>query len=111
MMTRKFHKFSSPCHESHVVGSIYLATDERDPAAIQYLRNNSVILFRDLLSLQDRREFGWPLLFTDVVALVEQGIMGVGAAYFYGHALSSVAGGVINTRASAGWDFQTALID
>ncbi|PVG00773.1 hypothetical protein CPB86DRAFT_754331 [Serendipita vermifera] len=91
--------------------AIYIATDERDPAAIQYLRNNSVILFRDLLSLQDRREFGWPLLFTDVVALVEQVIMGVGAAYFYGHALSSVAGGVINTRASAGWDFQTALID
>lgn len=91
--------------------AIYLATDETDPTAIEYLRNNSVILFKDILTIQDRREFGWPLLFTDVAALVEQSIMGIGASYFYGHALSSVVGGVINIRANMGWDPATALID
>lgn len=54
----------------------YLATDERDPEAIKYLKNNGAILFKDVLSLEDRREFGWPLLLTDVVSLVEQQIMG-----------------------------------
>ena len=91
--------------------AIYLATDETDPKAIEYLRNSSVILFQDITTIQDRREFGWGLLFTDVVALVEQAIMGIGAGYFYGHALSSVVGGVINMRANMGWDPSTALID
>lgn len=91
--------------------AIYLATDETDPAALEYLRNNSVVLFKDITTIQDRREFGWPIVFTDVVALVEQAIMGIGAGYFYGHALSSVVGGVINMRANMGWEPSTALID
>ena len=91
--------------------AIYLATDETDPAALEYLRNNSVILFKDITTIQDRREFGWPLMYTDVVALVEQTVMGLGAGYFYGHALSSVVGGVVNMRANAGWDPSTALVD
>jgi hypothetical protein len=90
---------------------IYIATDETDPAALDYLRNNSVILFQDITTIHDRREFGWPLMYTDVVALVEQAVMGIGAGYFYGHALSSVVGGVINMRANLGWDPSTALID
>jgi hypothetical protein len=50
-------------------------------------------------------------MFTDVAALVEQTIMGRGAAYFYGHGISSVVGGVVNMRAAAGWDPVTVLID
>lgn len=89
----------------------YLATDERDPTKMDFLRNNSAILFEDIFSIRDRREIGWPLLFTDVAALVEQTVMGRGAGFFYGHGLSSVVGGVVNIRAAAGWDPDTALID
>lgn len=76
-----------------------------------YLRNNSVILFNDLVSINDRREFGWPLLISDVVALVEQKALGIGAAYFYAHAMSSVAGGILNIRAAEGMDPRSSLID
>lgn len=52
--------------------SIYLATDERSPEGLQYLREHKAILFDDIVKQEDRREFGWPLLFSDIVALVEQ---------------------------------------
>lgn len=90
---------------------IYLATDERDEQAIRYLGENGVKLFNDLVSFDDRREFGWPLLFSDTISLVEQWVIGHGAGYFYGHAMSSVAGGILNQRAAFGFDFRTALFD
>lgn len=53
----------------------------------------------DLLTIEDRHAFGWALMFTDVLALVEQATL-AHAAFFYAHAMSSVAGGVINLRVS-----------
>ncbi|KAG1735593.1 uncharacterized protein EDB91DRAFT_1056235 [Suillus paluster] len=88
----------------------YIATDERDPTNLAYLRDQGAILITDLLTIDDRRNFGWPLMLTDVLSLVEQATL-ARAAYFYAHAHSSVAGGVVNLRASYGADPRTALLD
>jgi len=88
----------------------YIATDERDPTSLAYLAENGAVLFYDLLTMEDRREFGWPLILTDVLALVEQATL-ARANYFYAHAMSSVAGGVVNIRSARGADQRTALID
>jgi hypothetical protein len=60
--------------------------------------------------MEDRRVFGWPLMFTDVRAILEQALM-AHSAYFYGHGMSSVAGGIVNMRAAHGADPRTVLID
>lgn len=88
----------------------YIATDERDPENLKYLRDQGAILIADLLTKEDHRELGWPILVTDVLALVEQAVMSH-AAYFYAHAFSSVAGGVMNLRAGMGKDPRTASLD
>lgn len=97
------------------------------------MRDHSIKLFEDLVTEEDRREFGWPLLYSDVIALVEQNskhssiyflffasghfdsppllVIGQGAGYFYAHALSSVAGGILNIRAATGADPRTSLLD
>ena len=54
--------------------------------------------------------FGWPLMLTDVLGLVEQAVLAQ-TDYFYAHAMSSFAGGTINMRAAAGLDPRTAVID
>lgn len=64
----------------------------------------------DLITFEDRQFVGWPLLVTDVLALLEQLVMAQ-SEYFYGHAMSSVAGGVVNMRAARGVDSRTYLID
>lgn len=87
----------------------YIATDERDPENLKYLRDQGAILISDLLTKEDHQDFGWPILLTDVVAVVEQSIM-ARAAYFYAHAFSSVAGGVMNLRAGLGKDPRTAML-
>jgi hypothetical protein len=74
------------------------------------LRNHSAVLIDDLLTIEDRRLFGWPMMFTDVLALIEQSLA-MESSYFYGHALSSFAGGVLNMRAARGADPRTILID
>ncbi|PVG04811.1 hypothetical protein CPB86DRAFT_18038 [Serendipita vermifera] len=91
--------------------SIYLATDERSEEGLQYLRQNGAILFNDLMTQEDRRQFGWGLLFSDVVALVEQQVIGKGSSFFYAHAMSSVAGGIVNLRAASGCDSRTSYLD
>lgn len=88
----------------------YIATDERDPSDLAYLADNGAVLIDDLLTIEDRHQFGWSLMLTDVLALVEQATL-ARAAYFYAHAMSSVAGGVINLRAARGADPRTALVD
>ena len=88
----------------------YIATDERDPDNLTYLREQGAVLISDLLTKEDHREYGWPILVTDVLALVEQSIMSR-AAYFYAHAFSSVAGGVMNLRGGLGKDPRTAMLD
>lgn len=91
--------------------SMYLATDEREEENLEWLRKNGATLFSDLIAPVDREQFGWPLLFTDIVALVEQQVIGYGSSYFYAHAMSSFAGGVINFRAANGCDERTGLVD
>ncbi|EGO23366.1 hypothetical protein SERLADRAFT_469217 [Serpula lacrymans var. lacrymans S7.9] len=88
----------------------YIATDERDPGNVAYMKDHGVVLVSDLLTIEDRRNFGWPLMMTDVLGIVEQATLARGA-YFYAHALSSVAGGVVNIRAARGADPRTAKID
>ncbi|KAG6331977.1 hypothetical protein ID866_7110 [Astraeus odoratus] len=88
----------------------YIATDERDPGNLAYLGEHGAIRAPDLITMEDRRRFGWPLLLTDVLGIVEQDLLARGS-YFYAHALSSVAGGVINMRAANGADPRTAEID
>jgi hypothetical protein len=89
---------------------IYIATDERDPGNLAYLREQGAVRAPDLITMEDRRRFGWPLLLTDVLGLVEQDLLSRGA-FFYAHALSSLGGGVVNLRAANGADARTAVID
>ncbi|KAH7913487.1 hypothetical protein BJ138DRAFT_1111446 [Hygrophoropsis aurantiaca] len=88
----------------------YIGTDERLPENLDYLRSHGAVLMSDLLTIEDRRRFGWQLMLTDIGGLVEQAMLARGA-YFYGHAMSSVAGGVLNIHAARGADQRTALLD
>lgn len=88
----------------------YIATDERDPDNLAYLREQGGVVITDIITLQDRREFGWAIMLTDILALLEQALLSH-AAFFYAHVFSSVAGGVMNLRASAGADPRTAYLD
>ncbi|KZP17063.1 hypothetical protein FIBSPDRAFT_894478 [Athelia psychrophila] len=63
-----------------------------------------------LLTPEDYRAFGWPLLFTDVLGVVEQALL-AHAHYFYAHARNSFAGGVVNGRAVEGMYACTAIED
>lgn len=77
---------------------------------MEYVRSHGAVLIGDLITLEDRQEFGWPIMLTDVLAVVEQSVLSH-SAYFYAHAMSSVAGGVVNMRAARGADKRAALID
>jgi hypothetical protein len=88
----------------------YIATDERDPSAREVIADAGAVFISDLLTLEDRRRFGWPIMITDVLALVEQRLL-VHSAFFYGHAMSSLAGVITNMRAARGADPRTMLID
>ncbi|KZP05671.1 hypothetical protein FIBSPDRAFT_923145 [Athelia psychrophila] len=89
---------------------VYLATDERDPNNIKYLTEHGAVLVASLLTYEDRQDFGWGLVLTDILGLVEQAVLAK-STYFYAHALSSYAGGAVNMRAVAGLDPRTAIID
>jgi hypothetical protein len=88
----------------------YVATDERDPEAVKVISNAGAIMLSDLLTMDDRRVFGWPLMITDVRALVEQALL-MHSAFFYGHGMSSLAGVITNLRAARGADPRTMLLD
>jgi len=88
----------------------YIATDERDPDALRVISDAGGVFLTDLLKMEDRRTYGWPLMLTDVRALVEQLVL-VRSAFFYGHMLSSYSGRVANIRAARGADYRTTLID
>ncbi|KAF9024435.1 hypothetical protein BDZ89DRAFT_954732 [Hymenopellis radicata] len=107
------HNRTPPASE----GIFYLATDEQDPDVLEMFRREGAILMDDLLTIEDRRHFAstrhehaWALMISDVRAVVEQIVLSK-AAFFYGHAMSSVPGGVINLRAARGADPRTAVID
>ena len=88
----------------------YVATDERNPDMLQVISDSGGVFLTELLEMEDRRRFGWPLMLTDVRALVEQAVL-AHSAYFYGHKLSSYAGRVANLRAARGADHRTTLLD
>ncbi|THH17349.1 hypothetical protein EW146_g3462 [Bondarzewia mesenterica] len=88
----------------------FVATDERDPAALSSIAARGAVFMRNLLIIEDKRYLGWPLLFTDVCALVEQAAL-TRAAYVYAHGMSSVAGGIVNMRAARGMDPRTVLLE
>ena len=88
----------------------YIATDERDPDVLRVFSEAGGVFLTELLEMEDFREFGWPLMLTDVRALVEQSLL-VHSAYFYGSSMSSFAGRVANLRAARGADRRTARLD
>jgi len=87
----------------------FLMTDERSPEGLTLLRENGAILVHDLLLPSDQEMFGWPLQFTDVLALVEQ-TLAARSDYFVGQAFSSVASGVAGIRAALGKDPRAAYL-
>ncbi|KAI0316207.1 hypothetical protein OF83DRAFT_283845 [Amylostereum chailletii] len=88
----------------------YVATDERSPAGLATIRAHGAVLLPDLLTTDDRRAFGWPLMLTDVRSVLEQELL-AHSAYFYAHSKSSVSGGTVNMRAARGADPRTAWIE
>jgi hypothetical protein len=88
----------------------YVSTDERDPDALGVIHEGGGVFLSDLLTMEDRRKYGWPLLLTDVRAVVEQSLL-AHSAYFYGHLMSSFAGAIVNKRAGMGADRRTAVLD
>lgn len=88
----------------------FVATDERSPEGLKTIRDAGAVLMMDLLTMEDRRDFGWPLIFTDVMALAEQAVL-FHSAFFYGHAMSSLAGVITNMRAARGADPRTMFLD
>jgi hypothetical protein len=88
----------------------YVATDERNTDALRVISDAGGVFLTDLLEMEDRRTFGWPLMLTDVRALVEQSVL-AHSAYFYGHKLSSYAGRVANMRAARGVDPRTTFLE
>lgn len=92
----------------------YVATDERNDTVLQEFRSQGAILMDDLLTISDRRmngpEISWALMITDFRGLVEQVVLSR-AAYFYGHTMSSVVGGVMNLRGKRGVDPRTTDVD
>lgn len=88
----------------------YVATDERSPEGLQAISDGGAVLLSDLLTQEDRRAFGWPLMLMDVRAIVEQAML-FHSGFFYGHSMSSLAGVVTNMRAARGADPRTMLLD
>lgn len=77
----------------------YLATDDQSPESVRYIKENGCVLLNDLLTPEERRDFGPGLLITDIQGVVEQALLARGG-YFWGHILSSFVGGIVNMRAS-----------
>ncbi|KAG9079933.1 hypothetical protein FRC06_007300 [Ceratobasidium sp. 370] len=88
----------------------YIATDEHSSPGISLIHRLGGVLIDDLLTPEDRSACGWEMLYSDLVALVEQIVMSR-ASYWNAHAMSSLAGGVVNLRAARGADSRTALLD
>ena len=103
----------------------FLATDERDPSALDYARARGAVFISDLLFnpqfvsstpcylLQEtslRRLEDWPLLYTDVLSILEQSVM-ARAGLFSAQGRSSVSGGVVNLRGARGMDVRTIITD
>ena len=88
----------------------FVATDERDPDVLRMFAAAGAVFMSDLLTIEDRRMYGWPLLITDLVALFEQELL-VRSGYFYGPRESSFSGVIMNRRAGRGADLRTTRLD
>ncbi|QRV96590.1 O-FucT domain protein [Ceratobasidium sp. AG-Ba] len=88
----------------------YVATDEHSEYGIDVIRRFGGVLIDDLLTPEDRQACGFEMLYSDLVGLVEQIVMSR-ASFWNAHAMSSLAGGVVNLRAARGADPRTALLD
>ncbi|KAH0838292.1 hypothetical protein J3R83DRAFT_6569 [Lanmaoa asiatica] len=88
----------------------FVATDESDPEKLVYFSENGAVMFHDLVTFEDRHEFGWGIMFSDIIGLVEQATL-ARASYFYGSAMSSFTGGVFNMRAVLGAEGITGVAD
>ncbi|QRV82583.1 O-FucT domain protein [Ceratobasidium sp. AG-Ba] len=88
----------------------YVATDEHSQYGIDVIRRFGGVLIDDLLTPEDRQACGFEMLYSDLVGLVEQIVMSR-ASFWNAHAMSSLAGGVVNLRAARGADPRTALLD
>lgn len=88
----------------------FVATDERDPDVLRKFAAAGAVFMSDLLTIEDRQTFGWPLMIMDIMAFVEQQLL-VHSGYFYGHCLSSFSGAIMNMRAGLGADPRTTLLD
>lgn len=87
----------------------YLMTDERSPEGLSYIQDHGGILIQDLLTPEDRRLVAWPIMISDILAILEQNLASH-AAYFYAQSVSSVAGGVVNMRAARGFNVRTSYV-
>ena len=94
----------------HSADPFFVATDERDPDALRKFADEGAVFLSDLLTMEDRRAFGWSLMLTDVMALVEQQVL-VHSSFFNGPGLSSFSGVVVNIRVSLGADPRTSFLD
>ena len=90
--------------------AFFLATDTTDAREIAYVHAQGAVLLTDLMISGDDRLLGWPALFGDVRAQIEQEVA-ARAAFFYGHSMSSVAGGIANLRGARGKDPRTCYVD
>lgn len=90
--------------------AFFLATDTTDEAELAYVHKEGAVLLADLIQPGDEWLLGLPALFGDVRAQVEQQVA-ARAAFFYGHSMSSVAGGVANLRGARGKDPRTCYVD
>ncbi|KAF8343061.1 uncharacterized protein EI90DRAFT_3031227 [Cantharellus anzutake] len=88
----------------------FVLTDERSPEVLEQMRKEGAVTIQDLIREEDRRLLGWPMLFDDAVAQVEQLIASY-SVFFYGHPTSSLAGDVVNLRAARGFDLRTSVFD
>jgi len=88
----------------------FVATDERDPDALRKFAAAGAVFMSDLLTIEDRRAFGWPLMLSDVRAIVGQQVL-VHSGFFYGRGLSSFASSVVNMRAARGADPRTMILE
>ncbi|GAA98257.1 hypothetical protein E5Q_04940 [Mixia osmundae IAM 14324] len=80
-LTLRFHPDDQPGPND----PFYLATDERDPEALDYFRRNGAILQSDLITSHDRAILGPSQHFGDLVALVDQQVLARSAFFFGSH--------------------------
>ncbi|KZV63838.1 hypothetical protein PENSPDRAFT_589221 [Peniophora sp. CONT] len=102
--------FAKGAGSPRVGDAFFLATDATSKSDVDYIHSQGAVLLADLIQPGDERLLGWPALFGDVRAQVEQEVA-ARAAYFYGHSMSSVAGGVANLRGARGKDPRTCHVD